>query len=699
MNVSLRRAALALAILASLAACDRGASTDKAAPTAAAEAPAAPTSGIDLAGIDKTVAPGDDFDEYASGAWKKATEIPADRASLSTGFYVFEKAEKRLSDLVQGLDKANPAAGTDERKIADYYAAFMDEAGIEARGLAPLQAKLDGVEAITDAAGLSRWLGGSLRADTDPLNATNFYTENLFGLFVAQGLEDPSKNVGYLMQGGLGMPDREYYLAGDKDMAANRAAYQTYIADILKLAGDADAGKKAKTIFDLEMKIAKAHANVVDSQDIHKANNPWAVADYAKNAPGIDWTAFFDAAKLNGQQTLFAWQPDAIRKLSALVASEPLQAWKDYLRFHAINHSAGLLPKAYADLGFAFYGTQLNGTGKQRDRWKRAIGATDGALGDAIGQMYVKQYFPASSKAKVEDMVNNILATFREGVDKLEWMTPETKKAAKAKAETMLVGVGYPDSWRDYSSLEVKRDDPLGNALRAEEAEYRHQTGKLGKAPDKKEWWMTPQTVNAVQLPLQNAMNFPAAILEAPFFDPNADAAANYGSIGAVIGHEVSHGFDNLGSEFDAEGRLRNWWTPEDAAHFKAAGQQLVKQYDAYEPLPGLHINGQQTLGENIADVSGLTIAHAAWVKSLGGKPAPTIDGITGDQRFFLAFAQSWRTKTRDAALRAQVVGDGHAPGRYRAQTVRNIDAWYEAFGAKDGQKLYLAPEQRVRIW
>ena len=698
-STPLRHAALALAILASLSACKPAADGAPKA-DATVEAPAAtPTAGIDLAGIDKSVQPGDDFDAYANGAWKQATEIPADRASLSTGFYVFEKAEKRLSDLVQGLDKTNPAAGSDARKIADYYAAWMDEAGIEARGLVPLQPKLDGIAAIADKAALSRWLGGSVRADTDPLNATNFYTENLFGLFVAQGLEDPSKNVGYLMQGGLGMPDREYYLAADKDMAANRAAYQKYIAAILKQAGDADADKQAKAIFDLEMKIAKAHANVIDSQDIHKANNPWALADYAKNAPGIDWTAFFDAATLNGQQILFAWQPDAIKKLSALVAGEPLQAWKDYLRFHAINHSAGLLPKAYADLSFGFYGTQLNGTSKQRDRWKRAIGATDGALGDAIGQLYIKQYFPASSKAKVEDMVNNILATFREGVDKLEWMTPETKKTAKAKAETMLVGVGYPDSWRDYSSLDVKRDDPLGNALRAEEAEYRHQTGKLGKAPDKKEWWMTPQTVNAVQLPLQNAMNFPAAILEAPFFDAKADDAANYGSIGAVIGHEVSHGFDNLGSEFDAEGRLRNWWTKDDAAHFKAATDKLVAQYDAYEALPGLHLSGKQTLGENIADVAGLQAAYTAYHKSLGGKQAPVIDGLSGDERFFLAFAQAWRAKQRDAALRAQVIGDGHAPARWRALTVRNIDAWYQTFKVPEGAKLYLKPEERVKIW
>ena len=698
---SLRHAALALAVLVALSACDRGASTDSATTTTppAAQASGASTSGIDLDGIDKAVQPGDDFDEYANGAWAKTTEIPADRTGTGTFVKVLDLAEKRNADLVQGLETSNPAAGSDERKIADYYAAYMDEAGIESRGLAPIKPELDKVAAIADLAALSAYLGGQVRADTDPLNATNFYTENLFGLFVAQGLEDPSKNVGYLMQGGLGMPDREYYLASDKDMAANRAAYQTYITAILKQTGDADAEKKAKTIFDLEMKIAKAHANVVDSQDIHKANNPWATADFAKKAPGIDWAAFLDAAGLSAQPTLFAWQPGAISKLSALVASEPLQAWKDYLHFHAINHSATLLPKAYADLSFGFNGTQLNGITQQRDRWKRAIGATDGALGDAIGQLYVKQYFPASSKAKVEGMVGNILAAFRDGVDKLEWMSPETKKIAKAKAETMLVGVGYPETWRDYSSLEVKRDDPVGNRLRAEQAEYRHQTAKLGKAPDRKEWWMTPQTVNAVQLPLQNAMNFPAAILEAPFFDPKADDAANYGAIGAVIGHEVSHGFDNLGSDFDADGRLKNWWTKEDAAHFKAATDRLVAQYDAYEALPGLKLNGKQTLGENIADVAGLQAAYVAYQKSLGGKPAPVIDGLSGDERFFIAYAQAWRTKQRDESLRAQVVGGGHSPGRWRALTVRNIDAWYETFKVKDGQKLYLKPEDRVKIW
>ena len=699
---SLRRAPLALALLCIasglvLVACQPR--TPHAANTAATAPAAAPTSGIDVAGMDKSVAPGDDFYAYANGHWQQATQIPADRASTGVFYTVFERAEKRLSDLMQSLQKENPAAGSNERKIVDYYAAFMNESAIESAGLTPLKPSLDAIDGIKDVSGLSRYLGSTLRADVDPINATNYYTENLFGLFVAAGLEDHSHNVGYLLQGGLGMPDREYYLSNDPAMVANRNAYKAYMVALLKQAGEADAEAKAKAIFDLEMKIAQAQANIIDTQNIHKANNPWPVAEFAQHAPGIDWAAYLDAAGLANQQTLVAWQPEAISKLSLLVASQPLQVWKDYLRFHAINHYATLLPKAYADLAFGFYGTQLSGTTAQRDRWKRALAATNRDLGDAVGQLYVRQYFPASSKAQVEDMVHNILNAFRDGVDGLTWMSPETKKMAKEKAENMHVNVGYPATWRNYATLEIKPDDALGNMMRADAFEFQHQRDKLGKAPDPNEWWMTPQTVNAVNLPVQNAMNFPAAILEAPFFDPKADAAANYGAIGAIIGHEISHGFDNLGAEFDAQGRLHNWWTPEDAAHFKAAADRLAAQYDAYEPLPGLHINGKQTLGENIADLSGLQAAFVAYHKSLGGKPAPVIEGMTGDERFFLAFGQAWRTKMRDAALRSQLVGNEHAPGQWRSLTVRNLDAWYATFGVKDGQKLFLKPEDRVRIW
>lgn len=695
-----QRNLLFLALACSLAACKpAGTDTASAPATPAQAATTAPTLGVDLAGIDKSIKPGDDFDAYANGGWRKIAEIPDDRSSIGTGYEVQKKAEQRNADLIRSVAASSPAVGTEARKIADYYAAYMDEAGIEARGLEPIKPTLAKIDAIASKSDLSRVLGGSVRADTDPLNATNYYTENLFGVFVAQGLQDPERNVATLMQGGLGMPDREYYLSSDKEMVDARQKYLEYVSSLLKLANVADAEAKAKAIVALETKIAKAHAPIVDTQDVHKANNPWEMASFAKKAPGIDWTAFFTAAGLNSQKTIVAWQPGAITRLSALVGSEPLQVWKDYLNFHALSHNADLLPKAYADLRFGFYGTTLQGTPKQRDRWKRALDSTNSALGDAVGKLYVEKYFPASSKAQVEDMVKNILAAFGERVDTLEWMTPETKAKAKAKAQTMRVSVGYPETWRDYGVLEIRPDDPLGNRLRADEREYRYQIAKLDKPVDRGEWWMTPQTVNAVQLPLQNAMNFPAAILEAPFFDPQADAAANYGAIGAVIGHEVSHGFDDIGAEFDARGRLSNWWTPEDAKHFKQATAKLVAQYNAYEPLPGLHINGEQTLGENIADVSGLTIAHMAYRKSLGGKEAPVIDGLTGDQRFFLAYAQAWRSKMRDAALRQRVLTDGHSPGRWRAQTVRNIDAWYEAWGAKPGEQLYLAPADRVKIW
>ena len=698
--MSLRRGALALAVMLAVAGCDqKPAVQDPAAKTESPAPPAALTSGVDLAGIDKSVQPGDDFNGYASGTWLKTAEIPADRSSTGIFLKVFELSEQRNKDLIQSIAASKPAAGTDAARIADYYAAFMDDATIEKRGLEPIKPRLDQIDAITDKTALAQVMGENLRVDVDPLNNTNYETEHLFGLFVTQGLEDPQHSYPYLLQGGLGMPNRDYYLSSDAKMVALRDKYRDYVTAMLDTAGIKDAKAKAASILDLETKIAKAQASIVDTENIHKANNPWSMDDFAKKAPGLDWATYFKAGGIGDAKTIYAWQPDAIAKLSALVASQPLQAWKDFLTFHAINHDALVLPKAFDDLKFGFYGTALSGTPQQRERWKRALGAVNNDLGDAVGKRYADKYFPASSRQQVQQLVSNLLAVFPDRIDKLEWMSAATKAKAKEKVAATKVGVGYPDTWRDYASLEIKADDAYGNAVRAEQAETRHQLAKLGKPVDRAEWWMTPQTVNAVNLPLQNALNFPAAILEAPFFDPKADAAANYGSIGAVIGHEISHSFDNLGAEFDATGKLQNWWTPEDLAHFKAAGQQLIKQYSAYEPLPGLHINGEQTLGENIADLAGLQVAHEAYLKSLNGKPAPVIDGLTGDQRFFLAFAQSWREKTREQALRAQVIGDGHAPGQFRAQTVRNIDAWYDTFGAKPGQKLYLEPKDRVRIW
>ncbi|MBD8873213.1 M13 family metallopeptidase [Rhodanobacter sp. DHB23] len=668
---------------------------------ALAATPAAhdPDIGIDLAGIDHSVQPGDEFFDYANGNWLKTAQIPADRSSTGTFLKIFELTEQHTADLIRNAGASHPAAGSNARKIADYYAAYMDEAAIGQHGLAPLKGELAAIDAIASKDDLARVLGSRLRADVDPINATNFHTENLFGLFVTQGLEDPSHTVAYLLQGGLAMPSRDYYLADDPNMAAFRSQYRTYVVALLKQAGIADAEAKAATVIALETRIAKAQESLVDSQDVHKANNLWSMADFAQKAPGLDWAAYFKAAGLGGQQQIDAWQSGAISGLAALVGSEPLDAWKTLLTFHTLDSAAPLLPKAYADLHFGFYGHTLQGTPQQQPRWKLAVGATNTDLGDAVGQLYVQKYFPASSKAEVQRLVKNLIAAFDERLDTLSWMTPATRAKAKEKLVTLKVGVGYPEHWRDYANLQVSADDPLGNHLRAEQHEYAHQLAKLGQPVDRGEWWMTPQTVNAVNLPLQNALNFPAAILQAPFFDPKADAAANYGAIGAIIGHEISHSFDNTGADFDAQGKMENWWTPADEAHFKSATAQLARQFDQYEALPGLHVSGEQTLGEDIADVSGLTIAYLAYHKSLGGKPAPVIDGLSGDQRFFLAFGQAWRSKIRDAAQRQRLAIDVHAPAEFRALTVRNLDAWYSAFNVQPGQKLYLAPDQRVKIW
>ncbi|MES2445271.1 MAG: M13 family metallopeptidase [Pseudomonadota bacterium] len=655
--------------------------------------------GVDVAGIDKAVKPGDDFDEYANGAWRAKAEIPADRSSIGTGYDVSLKAEANNVAIIEAATKANAAAGTDQRRVADWYAAYTDTAGIEKRGLAPVKPELDAIAGLKDKTALSAMLGANTRADVDPLNATNFQTENLFGLFVSQAFDRPDTTVPYVLQGGLGLPDRDYYLSPKPEMVQVRGQYKAYIVQVMTMAGLSDPAARAERVMALETRIAQAHADILTSQDAHKADNPWTKADFAKKAPGIDWDAYWAAAGLGAQNDYIVWHPGAVTGCAQLVASEPLEAWQDWLAFHRINEVADALPASFDQARFDFFNKTLNGTPKPRPREKRAIGSVNTWLGDAVGKLYAEQYFPASSKADIQTMVKGILAAFDSRVAALTWMTAPTKAEARKKIGTMRVGIGYPDAWRDYSGLEVKADDPVGNIRRAQLAETRHQLAKIGKPVDKGEWWMTPQTVNAVNLPLQNALNFPAAILQAPYYDPTADAASNYGSIGAVIGHEISHSFDNLGADFDSTGKLRNWWTKDDFAHFEAAGKALVAQYDGYEALPGLHLNGQQELAENIADVAGLTAAYEAYHASLGGKAAPVIGGLTGDQRFFLAFAQSWRAKQREQQLRARIATDGHAPARWRAMTVRNLDAWYGAFNVVPGQKLFLAPEQRVKVW
>lgn len=482
-------------------------------------------------------------------------------------------------------------------------------------------------------------------------------------------------------------------------MADIRAKYQAHVAAMLTLAGIKDAAAKAQRIVALEIKMAKVHVSREESSDVLKANNPWKLGEFTSRAPGLNWTVFFAAAGLDKQPMVMVWQPTAIAGLSALAASEPLSTWQEYLAFHAIDRRAGVLPKPFVDERFAFYGKVLTGTPQLSDRWKRAVAATNGALGDAVGQLYVKRYFPPEAKAQVQALVKNIIAAFDQRVDHLEWMAPQTKAKAKEKLATLYVGVGYPERWTDYSGLSVQPGEAFANVERSELFEYHRRVAELGQPVDTSEWWMTPQTVNAVNLPLQNALNFPAAILQPPFFDPAAPDAVNYGGIGSTIGHEISHSFDDQGSQFDAQGRLADWWTPEDLAHFKASGAQLAAQFDGYHPFPDLAVHGKQTLGENIADLAGLSATHDAWLLSLGGRVTPTSEGFTGEQQFFLSFGQVWRSKSREAAARQQVIIDGHAPAEYRADTVRNLDAWYPAFEVKPGQTLYLAPTARVRVW
>jgi endothelin-converting enzyme/putative endopeptidase len=665
----------------------------------AQNAPAPVMHGIVVANMDRSVKPGDDFFRYANGEWLKHTEIPPDKVAVNVWSKLGDLSNKRTADLIAEIAKSNPPAGSNERKVADLYNSYMDEAGIEAKGLAPLGPHLEAIAAIHDKRELARALGETLRADVDPLNITKFWTANLFGLWVAGGFNDSGHYAPYLMQGGLELPDREYYLGDDEHMKQIRTQYQSHISAMLKLTGFTDTDARAARILELEHALAETHRTLADNRDIHKANNTWTQADFKAKAPRLDWDEYFAGAGLSKIDRFIVWQPEAFKGESALVASTPLENWKDWLAYHVIEDHPGVLPKAVVEEWFAFFQKTLSGVEQQFPRWQIGVLVVNGLLGDVVGKEYAKRYFPPEVKAQAEAMVANLIAAFRKRIEALQWMNPSTKGEAEAKLSTLYVGVGYAETWHDYSNFEVKPDDIFGNVWRGRLAEYQRQVARLGKDVDRHEWQMTPQTVNAVELPLQNALNFPAAILQPPFFDPKAPAAANYGAIGCVIGHEISHSFDTEGSAFDSKGRVRNWWTPEDLKHFEGATAQLAAQYDTYKPFPDLSLNGKQTLAENIADVAGLAAAYDGFHASLKGKAAPMQDGFTGDQQFFIAFGQTWGSKVREAALRQQVMTDSHAPEELRSATVRNIDAWYAAFDVKPGEKRYLAPADRVRIW
>jgi endothelin-converting enzyme/putative endopeptidase len=657
------------------------------------------THGTQVANMDRSVKPGDNFYLYANGNWIKKTEIPNDRFYVGVFSILDDLANERTADLIQEAAKASAASGSAQRKIADLYNSYMDEKAIEAKGLAPIKPHVDKIAEIGNKKELAFALGASMRADVDPLNNTNFHTPNLFGLWAAPDFNDSAHYTAYLLQGGLQLPDREYYVANSEAMKKTREEYQKHVVAILKLAGFSDSDGRAARIVELEHKIAEKHASLADDQDIHKANNHWNQSDFETKAPGLDWKEFFRGAELAERKKFIVWQPTAFAGESQLVASEALDTWKDWLSFHVIEYYAGVLPKALGDERFAFFGKTLSGAPEQRPRWQRGVFAVNELLGDDVGRMYAQRYFSPEAKAEGQAMVGNIVEAFRKRIDALSWMSPATKAEAKAKLSSLFVGIGYPETWHDYSGLEIKADDIFGNIWRGSLFEYHHALSRLGKDVDRKEWSMTPQTVNAVNLPLQNALSFPAAILQPPFFDPKAPSVVNYGAIGSIIGHEISHTFDAEGSTFDASGALRNWWTPEDLKHFEEATGKLVAQYDTYKPFPDLQVNGKQTIDENIADLGGVAASYDGYRASLGGKEAAERDGFTGDQQFFIAFGQNWASAVRPAAQRQQVLTDEHSPAEYRADTVRNVDAWYAAFKVKPGETLYLSPQDRVRIW
>jgi putative endopeptidase len=659
-------------------------------------APVDPNASDSSQNIDPSIKPADDFYRYANGGWLRTAAIPAGQTSYDTRAILVARTGQRVRDLIQNAAAARLARGSVVQKVGDYYASFIDEDGIEAKGLAPLANEMAAIAAITNKGSLSAYLGATLNSEVDGLTGN---ADHILGVWVNQSFTDPDHYVFHLLQGGLGMPDRDAYIDPSPKMAELRAQYQTHIAAILKFANFAGAESSAARILSLEIRMAQAHAPDSDAADVFKQNNPWKRADFSVKAPGMDWNAYFKEAGVAGQSEFIVWQPSAVTGTSALVGSESIDLWKDYLRFHLLEHYASVLPKAVVAEDFAFYGTILSGMQQMPDRSKTAIAATNAALGQAVGQLYTQRYFPPEAKAKAQAMVGNLITAYRTRIPNLTWMSQPTKEKALAKLTALRIGLGYPDKWIDYSTLDVVRGDAFGNLRRAEAFNRLRNLANLRRPADPDEWRIDPQIVGAVIVFTPNTETFSAGLLQPPYFDSEGDAASNYGSAGAGIAHEISHSFDELGNIYDAQGRLGNWWTAEDLAKYRAAAVKLAAQFDGYCPFSDLCVNGKQVLGENIADLAGLLTAHDAYILSLKGKPDVVIGGLTGEQRFFLAFAQRWRKVQTEAALRRQITSDTHSPGEYRSDAVRNVDDWYKAFDPVPGDKLYLKPEDRVAIW
>jgi putative endopeptidase len=652
------------------------------APAAAAPKPQYGAFGFDTAGMDKSVVPGDDFFEYANGTWAKNTPIPSDKARYGM-FNVLDDLSKERTRTIIDEQAKNPNS-----KIGNAYESFMDEATIKAKGLTPFKPWLNEVRSIKSKNELPK-----LYSSADHLGI-----EIPFRMFVGQDRKASERYALNVIQGGLGMPDRDYYLSSDPKLAETRAKYVQHLTNVLTLAGEANAAARARAILDFETEIAQVHWTRAESRDATKTYNKMTLAQARKLAPGFDLARLLedDGAKVS---YVIIFQPSAFKGISALLGRTPLSVLRDQLLVRSLDSYADYLPKAFDRENFSFYGTVLSGTPEQEPRWKRAVNFTVGALGDDVSKLYVARYFPPETKAAADQLVHNLIAAMDRRIDKLDWMSADTKAKAHAKLAAFAPKIGYPSVWRDMSGLVIDRRDLLGNAMRANRFEYAYQIGKLGGPIRRWEWGMTPMEINAYSNPTMVEIVFPAAILQPPFFDPNADPAVNYGGIGAVIGHEMSHQFDDQGAKFDLHGNLVDWWTPADAKNFQSRLDQYERQINSYEPLPGMHVNGKLTMGENVADLAGLSVAHDAYLASLNGAPSPVIDGFTADQRFYLGWAQVWRCNDREAALRQQLLTNPHSPCRVRTDVVRNMDPWYSAFGVQPGQKLYLSPADRVRIW
>jgi putative endopeptidase len=685
-----RAPALLLALAVAAAPCYSAAVEDKSVstqPAGLAHEAAIGAFGLDLSAGNSAVKPGDDFFAYASGKWYDHFEIPADKTSYGAFNQLDDLSKQRVREIIEQAAASHPAEGTAAQKIGDYYAAYMDQSAIETNGLTPVEGDLKRISSAATPAQIATLFGLPGFA-------------SLFDLDLQPDLKNPDRYSVVISQSSLGLPDRDYYLKDDPKLQEIRGKYVAYVEQILTLGGVADAGAKAKEIMAFETAVAKVQWPIEKRRDVDATYNPRTKQQLLTYAPGFPWQAFLQASSVGGRQDLVLSELTAVHDLADLFKHTPLPTLKAYLTFHYLSDHAPYLPKRFDDARFAFYGSTLRGQPQQRERWKRAVDEVNGALGELVGQLYVARYFPPESKAKMQELVANLRASLSERIDALDWMTPETKSRAHEKLATFTPKIGYPDKWKDYSALQIRRDDLVGNVRRAAEWRWQYQVARLDKPVDRQEWQMTPQTINAYYNPLNNEIVFPAAILQPPFFDPNADAAVNYGGIGAVIGHEMGHGFDDQGRKFGPDGGLKDWWTQQDADVFKGRVTRLENQFSAFEALPGLHVNGANTIGENIGDLGGLNMAYHAYHLSLKGKPAPVIDGLTGDQRFFLSWAQVWRTKIRDGQLREYVMSDVHSPPYFRVNgPLPNINEWYAAFDVHPGDKLYIKPEDRVSIW